>query len=79
MTNTTTPPPKTIAGPSVIDQGVARLAKLPDGSGRIEVWKQGAGWVSAAGSVTLDEFMLGACRPVSPRDRARLGISLSEI
>jgi hypothetical protein len=70
---------KIIAGPCVIDQAVARLIKLPSGSGRIEVWKRSAGWIPAAGSITLDEFMPGACRPVSVRDRARVGMPVAEM
>jgi hypothetical protein len=49
--------------------------KLPNGSGRVEYWKRGVGWIEAPdGAFTLDEFMPGACRPVSVRDRARLGM-----
>jgi hypothetical protein len=45
---------------------MVRLVKLPNGSGRMEVWKKSAGWTEAApGSYTLDEFMPGAARPVS--------------
>jgi hypothetical protein len=69
-----------IAGPSVIDQDVARILKLPDGSGRIEYWRKGEGWTEAApGMFTLDEFMPGACLPVSASVRARLGIPASEL
>jgi hypothetical protein len=74
MTNTTI-----IAGPVVIDQIVTRLLKLPNGAGRIEIWKKGAGWTEARpGEITLDEFMPGACRPVSVRDAARLGCRLED-
>lgn len=68
-----------IAGPVVapFDGDVARVVELPDGSGRIEVWKRGAGWVTAPkGSISPDEFMPGACRPVSVNDAARLGCHL---
>jgi hypothetical protein len=44
--------PRVIAGPCVtpiINGDVARVLMLPDGSGRIEIWKRGAGWVSANG------------------------------
>jgi hypothetical protein len=70
---------KIIAGPCVIHQDVARLIKLPSGSGRIEVWEKGVGWIPAAGSITLDEFMPGACRSASVRDAARVGMPVSEI
>lgn len=70
---------KIIAGPCVIDQDVARLIKLPNRSGRIEYWVKGTGWTAAApGIFALDEFMPGATRPVSVRDRARLAIPASE-
>ena len=71
---------KILAGPVVIDGTVARLIKLPNGSGRIETWAKGVGWVEApAGSITPDELLPGANRPASARDAARLGTSLSNL
>jgi hypothetical protein len=49
---------KIFAGPIVVDGEVVRLIKLPDGSGRIEVWKR-----VAAGMFTPDELMPAAARP----------------
>ena len=57
------------------------VIELPAGGGwRIEHRLKGAGWIEAPdGAFTLDQFMPGACRPVSPRDCARLGIPAAEI
>lgn len=69
--------PNVLAGPVVIEGDVARVIKEPNGSGRIDVWTKGAGWTEAApGSITPDQFMPGACRPVSARDAARVGMPL---
>ena len=68
-----------LAGPISTDGIVARWIKDPNGSDRIEVCKRGAGWVSAGGSVTFDEFIPGASRPASARDAARVGMPISEI
>jgi hypothetical protein len=71
---------KIVAGPSVIAQDVARVVELPDGSGRIEYWVKGTGWIEAPrGLFTPDEFMPGACLPVSARTAARLGIPACEL
>jgi len=71
---------KIVAGPVVVDGDVVRLIKLPDGSGRIEVWKPGEGWTkAAAGMFTPDELMPGAARSVSARTAATLGIPASEL
>jgi hypothetical protein len=71
-----------IAGPCdtpIINGDAARVVKLPDGSGRIEYWKRSVGWVTAsAGAFKLDEFVPGACRPVLPKDAARLGCHLED-
>ena len=66
-----------IAGPVVapFDGDVARVVELADGSGRIDYWVKGVGWTEAApNAFTLDEFMPGACRPVSAKDAARLAM-----
>jgi hypothetical protein len=71
-----------IAGPCIpsFDGPVARVIALPDGTGRIETWERGVGWVEAPkGSIALHSFVPGACRPVSPRDCARLGCSLGDL
>jgi hypothetical protein len=70
---------KIITGPTKCSGDVARVIELPNGTGRIEMWEKGVGWVDAAGRVKLHEFMPGAGLPVSPRDRARLGIPASEL
>ena len=78
MTPTTTTL-RIVAGPCVIDQFVARVVKLPNGAGRIEHWLRGTGWTTAPkGAFTPDEFIPGPCRPVSVRDRARLGMPIAE-
>ena len=80
MTPTTTL--RIIAGPVVapFDGDVARVVKLSTGACRIEWWVMGAGWVEAPdGAFSPADFMPGACRPVSPRDRARAGMPNSEI
>jgi hypothetical protein len=80
--NTMTPTTTVIAGPVVapFDGDVARIVKLPNGSPRIEWWRPGLGWVEAPdGAFSPADFMPGACRPVSPCDRARLGIPASEL
>jgi len=60
-------------GPAVVDNGVvARVVELPDGSGRVETWSPGKGWVK--GGASLDEFFLA--RPVSPELASRLGIPI---
>ena len=71
--------PNVLVGPVNIEGLVARLIKEPNGSGRMELWREGAGWISAAGSITLDQFMPGACRPASVRDAARIGMPTSEL
>lgn len=70
--------PNVITGPTKVSGGiVARVVKLPDGSGRIESWERG-GWTETD-TVTLDEFMPGAGLPVNKETRLRLGIPLSEL
>jgi hypothetical protein len=72
---------RVIAGPVVapFDGDVARVVALPTGACRIEVWKRGAGWTTAApGTFTPDEFVPGACRPVLENDAARLGCRLED-
>jgi hypothetical protein len=66
-----------IAGPSKIDGGVSRVIEAQDGSMRVETWKPGTGWV--VGGASLDEFMPGACTPVSPELAERMGIPASEL
>jgi hypothetical protein len=66
---------RVVAGPCNIDGGVARLLELPDGSGRVESWKVGVGWVE--GGASPDEFIFA--RPVSPLLAAQLGIPQSEL
>jgi len=71
---------KILAGPVVIDGTVAQLINEPNGSGRIETWARGVGWVEAPkGSMALHSFMPGANRPASIRDAARLGMPVSEL
>jgi hypothetical protein len=72
---------RVIAGPCVMsfDGDVARVVKLADGSGRIEMWERGVGWVEAPeGSIALHSFVPGACRPASANDAARLGCRLED-
>jgi hypothetical protein len=66
-----------IAGPSKIDGGVSRVVKFTDGSSRVETWEPGTGWVP--GGASYDEFMPGACMPVSAELAARMGIPASEL
>ena len=63
------------AGPSKIDGGISRVVELSDGSGRIETWAPGKGWVE--GEASLDEFIMAA--PVSPSLAARMGLPASEL
>jgi hypothetical protein len=66
-----------IAGPSKIAGGISRVVS-PDGGGlRVETWKPGVGW--EAGGASLDEFMPGACTPVTPELAQRMGIPASEL
>jgi hypothetical protein len=66
-----------IVGPSKIDGGVSRVVKRDGGSMRVETWEPGTGWV--IGGASLDEFIPGACMPVSPELAKRLGIPDSEL
>jgi hypothetical protein len=66
---------RVIAGPSRIDGRVSRVVEFADGSGRIESWKPGVGWVE--GGASFDEFIMAA--PVSDALARRLGIPLSEL
>lgn len=69
-----------VAGPTKVSGGVvARVIKEPNGSGRMEIWKPGKGWIDGAGKVTPDELMPGAGRPVSAADAARLGMPACEL
>jgi hypothetical protein len=71
---------KILVGPVVASGDVVRLIKEPNGSLRIEMWEKRVGWITAPeGSMMLAEFMPGATRPISARDRARLGIPASEL
>jgi hypothetical protein len=55
-------------GPSVVDSGViARVIKRRNGSGYVETWRKGRGWIK--GGATFDEFLLA--RPVSRQMAAR--------
>ena len=65
---------RVVTGPSNIDGGIARIVEMPDGSGRIEAWRPGKGWVQ--GGASPDEF-IGA-KPVSPALAARMGLPASE-
>jgi hypothetical protein len=72
-----------IAGPCVtpiLNGDVARVVRLPDGTGRIEWWVKGVGWTEApTGAFSLDEFVPGpTCRPVLEKDAARLGCRLED-
>jgi len=72
---------RVIGGPCIPDfhGPVARVVELPDGSGRIEVWKRGAGWVTAPdGAFNPGNFMPGYCRPPLEKDAARLGCRLED-
>ena len=73
----TSPKPfKVVTGPAAVDNSVVgRVIELPDGSGRVETWKSGSGWV--AGGASPDEFIMG--RPVSSELADRLGILASEL
>ncbi len=66
---------RVIAGPSNIDGGISRVVALGDGTGRVETWKPGTGWVESGASP--DEF-IGA-KPVSAALAARMGIPASEL
>jgi hypothetical protein len=45
------------------------------GAARIEWWVKGSGWTTAPdGAFRPDHFIPGACRPVSAKNAARLGI-----
>lgn len=66
---------RVVAGPSKIDGGISRVVELPDGSGRIETWSPGKGWVE--GGASPDEFLMAA--PVSPALAARMGLPASEL
>jgi hypothetical protein len=78
MKSLATTTPRLLAGPIVtpiINGDVVRLLKLPTGGWRIEHWIKGAGWSEAPdGAFDLGDFMPGYTRPISPRDRARLGM-----
>jgi len=65
---------KVLAGPSKIDGGVYRWIEMPDGSGRVEGWKVGVGWVP--GGASPDEFLFAP--PLSDALANRLGIPASE-
>ena len=68
---------RSVIGPARIDGGISRVRELPDGSAVIESWKPGVGWVE--GGASLDEFIPGACTPVSEELAARMGIAESEL
>jgi hypothetical protein len=67
----------TVIGPVRIDGGVSRIRRLPSGGSVIESWKPGIGWVE--GGASLDEFMPGACTPVSPELAQRMGIPVTDL
>ena len=71
-----------IAGPCVtpiLNGDVARVVRLPDGTGRIEWWVKGAGWVTAPkGAFDLGDFMPAYCRSPLEKDAARLGCRLED-
>jgi hypothetical protein len=60
-----------------IDGGVSRLIQLPDGSGRIETWEAGKGWVT--GGARAHEFFPPSCIPVSAKTAAQFRIPPSEL
>ena len=66
---------RVVAGPSIIDGGIARVVEMPDGSGKTESWSSGVGWIE--GGASLDEFVMA--QPVSAKLAARLGIPPSEL
>jgi hypothetical protein len=73
---------KVLVGPVVpgFHGPVARVVELPNGGLRIDYWKRGVGWLEAPkGSIGLDEFMPGACRPASAKDAARFDIPAAEL
>jgi hypothetical protein len=62
---------KVIFGPSVVDSGViARVVQRADGSGFVQTWRKGVGWVK--GGAALDEFLLA--RPVPEAMARRQGL-----
>jgi hypothetical protein len=72
-----------IAGPCmtpILNGDYARVIRLPDGTGRIERWERGRGWVTApAGALGPADFMPGYCRSPSAKDAARLDIPPAEL
>jgi hypothetical protein len=67
-------------GPVTVSGDVVRVISEPGGAGRIEIWEKGSGWVRVPpGRIRADELIPGAYRPVSVRDRARLGMPASEL
>jgi hypothetical protein len=56
------------------------VVERPTGGWRIDWWMKGTGWTKAPeGALDLGDFMPGYTRPVSARDCARLGCSLSDL
>ncbi len=60
---------ETVTEPCWIEGVIARVVKLPDGSGRIEAWAEGVGWVPSKG-VSLADFF--EATPLTPEEVASL-------
>lgn len=65
----------TVEGPVSWEGLVLRLAKLPDGSGRMEVWS-GSAWEPSR-HAGVDKMVEAA--PLSPAEAAALGIPASDL
>ena len=69
------PHAKILYGPlHVGDQTIARVVRRPDGSGFVQTWKRGVGWVK--GGAHLDEFIYR--RPVSRQMAERQHFPLAQ-
>lgn len=70
-----TPEKRKVLAAGKIDGGVSRWVELPNGSGMVETWKPGEGWVP--GGASIDEFAMAP--PVSPELASRLGIPSEDL
>ena len=62
--------PKVIVGPNIVDGGLERIVELPDGSGCVEAWEDGA-WVPS--KVPWVSVMKAAV--ASPATLAKFGLT----